>query len=435
MSTESAKFERQGAHTLITTALAVALGLLLSIVAARTLGPAGKGVLDLTSATAGLFTLLLGLSLNVGITHLVARRGQMPAGLPWQMAWWSAGAGLLTALLLVCWPEFSTRLGLLPFHDHPFWIGFVAVTVTFGVWGTGLRGVLVGEQRLVTVNRIEVAVKAALLAGYAGLALTLPANPQLFALVGIGGALVLPFFFLGSLRGPVGPAAKTWPALLALALPVHGTNILHFFNQRIDLFFVQSYHGSSEVALYALAVSLAQVVLLLSSALAQPLLSQVSTTGDAADTSGLTARTCRMFVALGLAVAAALALGSGWLVPHVFGRDFSGSLPALLVLLPGMIAFGLTNIIISHFVGIGDGRINLWISLAAFVVTLAGNAWLTPRYGALGAAVTSTLAYSVAGGLSVAVFLRRAGGSAVRLLWPGLADWKGAVALVTRFRP
>ncbi len=237
-----------------------------------------------------------------------------------------------------------------------------------------------------------------------------------------------------ALRGPVAPAAAFWPVLLATALPVHATNILHFINQRADVFFVQAFHGVTEVGLYTLAVSLAQIVLLVSSALAQPLLPQVSAAASPGDAAAAAARLCRQFVALGLVAGVALAVGAKWLVPLVFGRDFSRSLPALLVLLPGMLAFGLTNLLISYFVGVGRSGLNLWISLATLAVTVAGNAWLTRRFGALGAAVTSTLAYGVAGLLSVTGFARHSGLSVLAAVQPTGADWRAIGTMLGRFR-
>lgn len=434
-SAESSKLERQGAHTLVTTALSVGLGLLLSVVAARNLGPAGKGLLDLTSTTAGLFTLILGFSLNVGITQQVAGLGYTPGGLAGQLTLWAAGAGLITAIAL-CWhPELAIRLGLLPDRDHFFWVSFVSVTVTGGVCAAGLRGILIGRHALIVSNRIDVVLKAALFAAYVGVAFALPAEPKWYALAGVGGAVVLPFLFLSALHGPTNRVPGIWPALLAAALPVHGTNLLHFINQRADLFFVQAFHGTAEVALYALAVSLAQFVLLLSSALALPLLPQVSAAGSATEAAALTARACRLFVALGLVSSVALALGGYWIVPLLFGRDFAGSLPALFILLPGLISFGITNIIIAYFVGRDRSQINFWISCAALAITLAGNLWLTRLYGSRGAAITSTAAYGLAGFLSIGLFLRHAGGSARQVLWPAAGDWRAAVALVARFRP
>src|SRR6185503_9003769 len=108
------------------------------------------------------------------------------------------------------------------------------------------------------------------------------AAPQSFALVGVAAAAAVAVFaFAVFLRLP-SPASRPpssshfWSALLAVSLPMHGNNILQFINQRADVFFVQAWHGSGEVGRYALAVSLAQIVLLIASALAQPLLPRVS---------------------------------------------------------------------------------------------------------------------------------------------------------------
>ena len=428
------KFEQQGAHALLTTAVSAGLGLLLSVLVSRALGPAGKGVLDVTSATTGLFALVLGGSLNAALIHFIARHGSTPSGLVVELAFWAAAAGAITAICLAVPPGLPVRLGLLPAQDKRFWIAFVVVSVGFGVWSAGLRGILVGQHALIAANRIDVAIKAALFAVYVALAWRTTSQPKIFALAGVGAAILLALALLFALRRPAGRAPGTWSALLAIALPVHSTNILHFFNQRADVFFVQAFHGAAEVGLYALAVSLAQCVLLISSALAQPLLPEVSAAGSSLAAAEATARTCRLFVALGLLSSGALALAGLWLVPRVFGRGFSGSLPSLLVLLPGMIAFGLTNLLISHFVGVGRSRINLWISLAALAVTIAGNLTLTRRFGGVGAAATSTGAYGLAGALSLWFFRREAAGSLFAVVLPRLAEWRSAITLVSRFR-
>lgn len=430
----SPSLERQGTHALFTTGISVALGLALSVLVARTLGPAGKGILDVTGATAALFTLVLGGSLNAGLTHLIARHGAIPRGLTLQLALWSAGAAALVTVGLVVRPALAARFGLLPTGDHRFWISFIVVSVAFGIWGAGLRGIVIGRHALITANRIDVSIKTALLLAYVALAVALVPDPKFFALAGAGAAVVLPLALIVALRGPRASVPGLWPALLATALPVHSTNILHFINQRADVFFVQAFHGATEVGLYTLAVSLAQIVLLVSSALTQPLLPQVSAAASPAAAAAAASRTCRMFVAIGLIAGVLLAAGAKWLVPLVFGRDFSGSLPSLLVLLPGMIAFGLTNVLISYFVGIGRSTTNLWISLATLVVTVAGNFWLTRRYGALGAAATSTLAYGLAGALSLLAFARHSGGSALAAVCPTRADWHDTATIVSRFR-
>ncbi|MEO5957791.1 MAG: polysaccharide biosynthesis C-terminal domain-containing protein [Opitutaceae bacterium] len=426
--------ERQGTHALLTSALSVVLGLLLSVVIARTLGPEGKGVLDVASASAALFALFFGGSLNVGLTHLVARHGGSPPNLARQLAFWGIGAALVSLGCLALQPDLTIRLGLLPPNDIRFWLSFVAATVGCGVWSAGLRGILIGAHASITVNRIELAVKTVLLAIYLTLAAGGFHRPQAFAIAGVVCAAGLTVASTLAPRGPEVLVPGWWPALLAASLPMHGNNLLQFVNQRADVFFIQASHGSGEVGRYALAVSLAQIVLLIASALAQPLLPRVSAARSPAEAADATAGICRQFIALGVMITGALLLGGTWLVPHVFGRDFSGSIPSLVVLLPGIIAYGVHHILIAYFAGIDRSRVNVAISTAALVVTVAGNVWLTRRYGALGAALTSTCAYTLGAVLSVTVFVRRTGISPRDLLCPTAADWRDALLRGTRFR-
>ena len=173
----------------------------------------------------------------------------------------------------------------------------------------------------------------------------------------------------------------------------------------------------------------------LSSALAQPLLPHIAAALTPVDAANQTINACRLFFALGVSAIIPLALGGLWLVPLVFGRAFSGSLPALLMLLPGMIGFGLTNIMISYFVGIDRSRVNLWISLIGLTVTIGGNLVLTRAYGAIGAAATSTAAYGLAGALSLGLFARQTRTPLHHIILPTLATWRAIPMLVTRFRP
>jgi O-antigen/teichoic acid export membrane protein len=349
------------------------------------------------------------------------------------LAAWSLTAGVLTGGLLSCVPGLGTKVGLLPRDDQNFWVLFIVATTALGIFTATVRGIVIGRGQLIVANRIDIGVKGLLLIGY--IAFFSYHAPRPFAVVAVGVASVLALALLVATKGPTGVSKGVWSALLAASIPVHGTNILHFINQRADLFFVQAARGSVEVGAYALAASVAQFVLLLSSALALPLLPQISATSDASQAAEAAARVCRIFVATALPASALLACGAPWVLPLVFGRDFSQSFAPLVLLIPGMIGFGLTNILISYFVGINKSRINLYISFFTFLLTLAGNITLTPLFGMNGAALTSTIAYLAAGLLSIFAFHRLAALPLSTVILPSSSDWRAAIDLVAKFRP
>jgi O-antigen/teichoic acid export membrane protein len=107
----------------------------------------------------------------------------------------------------------------------------------------------------------------------------------------------------------------------------------------------------------------------------------------------------------------------------------------MYLLIPGVVAFGLSNLLISHFVGVGRPRINLYISIVSALATLLGNALFTPRWGALAAASVSTFSYMLSALLSLAML--RQGKTPIELgrLFPRAADLAVLRETLARFRP
>jgi O-antigen/teichoic acid export membrane protein len=104
-----------------------------------------------------------------------------------------------------------------------------------------------------------------------------------------------------------------------------------------------------------------------------------------------------------------------WGVPLVFGEDFA---PAAAVLKWISLAIPLTALLWAGntlSTVLGRGRIKFGASLVALLVFLVAALWLTPAYGAVGAAVA--LAFSTAANVfSLGLLLR----SEISLNWPML---------------
>ena len=439
-SPATVQVEDQGAHTLVFSGISVGLGFLLNVMITRAFGPAGKGVLDLSATTAALFALVLGCSANAAVTHVVALEGGLSRRLLAPLFGLGGAAGLLAGAVLGFGAATAQRAGLLPRAGAGFWTWYIAVTVAVSVWSGGFRGGLIGLGRMVLINRTETVTRLLYVVALGSLILGAPMvlrplRPEHFAVASLAIALLITAFYLGRLARHLRPGPVPWRALLAFSLPVHATNILHFLNHRADVFFLSAVRGIDEVGIYTLAVSFSQLILLVSSAFAQPLLPQVSAGTDPAATALIAARICRLYLALSTAAAALLALAVPPLLPLVFGRAFGGSTLPLLILLPGVVAFGLVNILISYFAGSGRGSLNFGISIVSVIVTLGGNAWLAPKLGAIGAALVSSASYGLAAALSGCFFVRCTGLSAARSFLPRGSDWRAASAAVRRVHP
>jgi O-antigen/teichoic acid export membrane protein len=172
------------------------------------------------------------------------------------------------------------------------------------------------------------------------------------------------------------------------------------------------------VGLYAVALAVARLVLQISIALRTAL--QPRLIGPERDSAEVTTRVTRHALLWMLAVAAGLACGSP-LIPVVFGAEFAPAAPALVTALPGMVAYGVWQLLAGHLLRIGRRRllaVVAWVfGLTSVALQAAGSASL----GLLGATLGLSVAYVLASAVVLVVFVRLSGHSA-RDLVPAPGD-------------
>lgn len=77
----------------------------------------------------------------------------------------------------------------------------------------------------------------------------------------------------------------------------------------------------------------------------------------------------------------------------LFGAAFAGSVSACRILLPGMVAVGLNRVLYEGARAFNHPELPSYTEGFSMIVTLVALCVLLPRFGFLGAAIASTLAY------------------------------------------
>jgi O-antigen/teichoic acid export membrane protein len=106
---------------------------------------------------------------------------------------------------------------------------------------------------------------------------------------------------------------------------------------------------------------------------------------------------------LAMAMLAALAVVSYWLVPLVFGAAYRGAVPLLWILTPGTVFLACGQVTGDLLRGRRQPTVVAWAQGIAAIFTVALLFALLPLVGVYGAAIASTVSYGVA----LAVMLRR----------------------------
>ncbi len=172
-------------------------------------------------------------------------------------------------------------------------------------------------------------------------------------------------------------------------------NLTALFNYRLDQFLVAGFVSRAGVGHYTVAVGLGESVWWLSSSVAlvlQPRLTQM----DREEAGRLTPVACRNTMLVSALGGVALVIVSPVAIRLLFGGEFDPAVLPLILLMPGIVAASATRVLGSYLYSQGRVIYNTYATLIALGVTISLDLALIPWLEVEGAAIASSIAYSVA---------------------------------------
>lgn len=388
-----------------------------SVLQARLLGPEGRGQLSLISATVGVAVLYLGLGLPSALTFHVASNKVSPSQLRRPLALFvmmSLAVLSLSLLALIVAGKSEVVLGGLPLTvTVPAVLGLFSLATHNG-WMTAI---LLGKREFSVINRVTMLGVVVPVSSYAvGLALKpLPLTPAAFAFCVLFATDLLKAALLARRVWSLDAVASTpnqavlapLKMMVGYSLLAWACDAIQFLTYRVDVWLVRDARGDAELGHYTLAVTLAEMVWLLSSAMASVLFPHVPGLSRAAATH-LTCRLAGFALVASTAIAAAGFGLSIPLLPVLFTSAFSPSVSLLGLLLLGVAPYSVAKIVGNSLAGSGAMRYSLYTAILGMVVCVSLDLLLIPRWGATGAAIATATAYLVFTTVIVSFFRRHA---------------------------
>ena len=412
-----------------------AMGIVASVIIARALGPEGRGLYYIPVAAAVACVGLGHLSIEVSNTYFFAQGRYSLQRLARNTSTVLLVMGPIVVLAMVAFFA-ATRNSVFHGVSTANYL-LVVFTVPFTLQTTWIGSIFLLGRRVAQWQ----------LALLAGAALQAAGAVILFAahdldvhtvLVLYAASVMLPWALLVFWARSFAPPRPTLDMPMArevvgFGLRLHVGFIFWFLLLRVDIFLVAAILGTKAVGLYSLAVLFGELVWLLTNPLvAAALPFQSSMTVQEA--SPLTFKVVRFNVAVALVLAAAFAAALPLVIPLLYGKSFSPAYPAILALLPGIVAMAGARPLFNWLIRHGRPGVLGAISVGAFLVNLALNLLLLRPLGIVAAGVASSVAYI---GLTAAFLIwgtRLAGLSARAALIPQRGDIETLQRLVTRFR-
>ncbi|UFU07264.1 lipopolysaccharide biosynthesis protein [Ruania halotolerans] len=160
---------------------------------------------------------------------------------------------------------------------------------------------------------------------------------------------------------------------------------------RMQVPLLQALSGTAAVGILAVASPVADLLLVLPVAAGTVLLPRYYSS----ETSPTAVRhNALRIAALAAAVGAVAALAAPWLVPLLYGTNYSGAARVLQIMVPGVVLFSYARVVQSYLISRSRYRLVLWASLLAVVVSVGVQLAATPSLGAIGGALAISAGYT-----------------------------------------
>jgi O-antigen/teichoic acid export membrane protein len=447
MNTRGFTVAQNSAITLAAQIASYALNFVAGIIIARSLGPAGKGTLSLVVLSHVLLLTLSNLGIAAASSFLIAKRGFSLGQVSRHAGVAALVLGLATFGLTVVVVSFLPADLVSP--NQRIYVLLAAGLVPLALATQFLNGALLGAGQIVWLNALTLAQAiinvVALVLLLLVLQLGLPGGLSAWAATTVVTCLmtiVVTFWRAQRLSGHGAGRSTGWNRMLTeeglhYGIRAYPAGVISFLNLRSDQFILGYLAGTASVGQYSVAVTIAELLLFFPRSLATALLPRI-TGADPDAAKHMAASACRHTIGGALISAAAL-VPVGLLIPVLFGEAYRPSMLPFFLLLPGLSAYALAPVLSTYFSG-QLGRPIITSLFAAFSLAIdVLLVWvLVPPLAVPGAALASTLAYTVTI-IAMVGYFRRLTGVGLREMvvvrTEDLAAYRSLLDPVLRLKP
>ena len=198
--------------------------------------------------------------------------------------------------------------------------------------------------------------------------------------------------------------------------------VVMYLNYDLDIFIVNYFSvGTAAVGFYSLAAGLAETLWYFPNALTVVLFPNIAS--NIKRGGELTPKACRHVLFMTFCSSVLLALVSP-VLPYIYGANYAPMIMPLLLLLPGVVMLSVFKVLSTGFFGRGQPMLASWAALIGLVLQTVLDIVLIPRLGINGAAIASSIAYTVMMVFGVIFYVRSTGASVRSIFIMQKDDWR-----------
>lgn len=394
-------------YTFLTQIPTLILGVVTGIFITRILGPEGRGVYTIFQANIELFALFLGFSLNTAFVYYISSRKIKIEKL--------VGIGIL--LLLVSTLIFLMVLTTIKLffvdsfvfpanYNSLYYFLYLLISFIAASFNGLVVAIFHGKSIFKIVNMIAIFNSIFNVLFFSGVFIYFNYYPNTISVKEILGISLLVlvlnscigvFFYFKIIK--VFPSfdfsfTEDIKPLFSFVFLSHIGHIINFLNYRFDIWIVQYYNGTEQLGYYSLAVNVAQMFWLISNPIVTVLTPYLIQKNGIERDEMFKFFSKLNFTLVVLLMIVALVV-SDFFLPFLYGNEFIKSVLPFKILLAGILFSSITKIFATYIYAQNKIQYNLIATIAGLIITISFDFILIPRYGIIGASITTCITYCI----------------------------------------
>jgi len=413
--------------------LMIGFGLATSIIIARTLGPDKNGIIAALTVYPSLFMSIGSLGIRQSTTYFLGKKIFSEEAIKTAITQiWLLSSIISILICFFLMTKFSKS------GENILLVILALIPIPFSLFNTYNSGIFLGKNQIGVFNKINwiptlivliltILFVLVFFLDIAGYMLAMVGGPLCIFLI-----LLLKNKFLQafSLKLNLEVLKKMIGLGLVYAVALFVINL----NYRADIILLDNLSVSYETGIYSKGSAITQYLWQIPMLLSTIVFARSAVSKDEKLFSVKVTQLLRIsFLGIGLG-SIILFLFSDIIIVGMFGEEFRGSIQVLNYLLPGVVLLTIFKVMNTDLAGKGKPWVSLKGMLPALLVNILLNVMLIPKYGANGAALASTVSYSIAALLFLHFYSKEIGIPVRQILHFKKSDFDPIFGLINKLK-
>lgn len=406
---------------------------LVGVVAARMIGPEGRGLIAALTVAPDLALTFSQLGVRQSVAYHIGRKTYtlediMPTLLGLVI---SSNTIAIAACLAYYW---ATDL----ITQNWIYLVLALAPISFSLLTNYASGVFLGKEMIVRFNRVNWVPPAlnllfiTVVAWGFDLGIMGVMMSALIATIASSGYALYLLHKLAPLR--IGFDRAIAAKLTRLGI-VYATALFTLtLNYKLPILLLQHLGTLTDVGIYAVGQTLALMIWEIPGMLSTLVFSRGVNRQDSPEFSAQVIVLTRLVVLAGAIVAVGCAIAGPFLIPLIYGADFAASATVLTILLPGTVAFMAFKIFHMDIAARGKPWLAMTVVIPSIIFNAAVSAVMIPQYGADAAAAVTSASYVIATVAYLVIYARLIRTPILSVLTYRKSDFTAVISRLRRLR-